>query len=56
MTLDFERRDPDRMAELLESAGFTLRLRTLRAPDEEIGDTAPQAFLIGRKGVGVAGG
>lgn len=56
VTLDFERRDPERMAELLESAGFTLRLRTLRAPDEKLGDTAPQAFLIGRKGVGVAGG
>ncbi|MFJ8140270.1 class I SAM-dependent methyltransferase [Streptomyces sp. NPDC096013] len=51
VTLDFQRRDPERMADLLEAAGFTLRSRTLRAPDEDIGDSAPQAFLIGRKAV-----
>nr|WSY52637.1 methyltransferase domain-containing protein [Streptomyces sp. NBC_00886] len=53
VTLDFERRQPDPMAELLEAAGFTLRSRTVREPDEELGDSAPQAFLIARKAAAV---
>ncbi|WP_406355660.1 methyltransferase domain-containing protein [Streptomyces sp. NBC_01635] len=46
--LDFRRRRPDRMAELLEAAGFTLVLRSERAADEEQGESTPQAFLIAR--------
>ncbi|MFI8302705.1 class I SAM-dependent DNA methyltransferase [Streptomyces sp. NPDC085927] len=48
VTLDFQRRRPDRMAEILEAAGFTLVLRAERAADEEQGESTPQAFLIAR--------
>ncbi|MFD0210146.1 class I SAM-dependent DNA methyltransferase [Streptomyces hirsutus] len=48
VALDFQRRRPDRMAELLEAAGFTLVLRSERAADEEQGESTPQAFLIAR--------
>jgi SAM-dependent methyltransferase len=51
VTLDFERRRPEPMAELLEAAGFTLRSRTVREAAEELGESAPQAFLIARKPV-----
>ncbi|WP_427921904.1 class I SAM-dependent methyltransferase [Streptomyces sp. cg40] len=43
--LDFERRRPETMAELLEAAGFTLRSRTVREADPELGESSPQAFL-----------
>ncbi|MET9734889.1 class I SAM-dependent methyltransferase [Streptomyces sp. NPDC006458] len=46
VTLDFLRRRPEAMAALLEEAGFALRSRTLREPDETVGESAPQAFLI----------
>ncbi|MEV5315198.1 class I SAM-dependent methyltransferase [Streptomyces sp. NPDC052610] len=46
VALDFERRRPERMAELLERAGFALWSRTVREPDETLGESAPQAFLI----------
>ncbi|MGX1132381.1 SAM-dependent methyltransferase [Streptomyces glaucescens] len=46
VALDFERRRPERMAELLEHAGFALRSRTVREPEETLGESAPQAFLI----------
>jgi SAM-dependent methyltransferase len=49
VTLDFERRRPEAMAELLEAAGFTLRSRTVREAEEELGESAAQAFLIARK-------
>ncbi|WAX78608.1 class I SAM-dependent DNA methyltransferase [Streptomyces sp. KMM 9044] len=49
VTLDFQRRRPDRMAEALETAGFTLVLRSERAADEEQGESTPQAFLIARR-------
>lgn len=45
--LDFQRRRPERMAELLQDAGFTLHSRTLREPGEA--ESAPQAFLIARR-------
>lgn len=48
VALDFQRRRPDRMAEALEAAGFTLVLRSERAADEEQGESTPQAFLIAR--------
>lgn len=49
VTLDFERRRPEAVAELLEAAGFTLRSRTVREAEEELGESAAQAFLIAGK-------
>ncbi|MFD3821814.1 class I SAM-dependent methyltransferase [Streptomyces sp. NPDC058625] len=49
VALDFQRRRPDRMADALETAGFTLVLRSERAADEEQGESTPQAFLIARR-------
>ncbi|WP_327407131.1 methyltransferase domain-containing protein [Streptomyces sp. NBC_01288] len=51
VTLDFERRRPEAMAELLEAAGFALRSRTVREAEEELGESSAQAFLMARKGV-----
>lgn len=51
--LDFERRRPERMAELLEAAGFAVRSRTVREADEELGESSAQAFLVARKPVAV---
>ncbi|WOX11707.1 class I SAM-dependent methyltransferase [Streptomyces sp. N50] len=51
VTLDFERRRPEAMAELLEAAGFRLRSRTVREAEEELGESSAQAFLVARKGV-----
>lgn len=47
--LDFERRRPETMAELLEAAGFALRSRTVREANQELGESSAQAFLTGRK-------
>ncbi|WP_405991576.1 methyltransferase domain-containing protein [Streptomyces sp. NBC_00986] len=52
VTLDFERRRPEAMAELLEAAGFRLRSRTVREAEEELGESSAQAFLTARKLVG----
>ncbi|MGW0332335.1 class I SAM-dependent methyltransferase [Streptomyces sp. NPDC003011] len=49
VTLDFQRRQPDHVAGLLTAAGFTLDSRTVRAPDEALGEPTPQAFLIARR-------
>ncbi|MCT7350839.1 class I SAM-dependent methyltransferase [Streptomyces sp. 15-116A] len=49
VTLDFQRRRPERMAALLEAAGLTLVLNSVRARDERLGESAPQAYLIVRK-------
>ncbi|MFI6205440.1 class I SAM-dependent DNA methyltransferase [Streptomyces sp. NPDC051041] len=49
VALDFERRQPDRVAGLLADAGLTVLSRTLRAPDAGAGESAPQAFLIARR-------
>ncbi|MBQ0828823.1 class I SAM-dependent DNA methyltransferase [Streptomyces tagetis] len=46
VTLDFERRRPEPMAELLAGAGLTVRVRTLREPDEALGEPVAQACLI----------
>ncbi|MET9386150.1 methyltransferase domain-containing protein [Streptomyces sp. NPDC002928] len=46
VSLDFQRRRPEQIAELLEAAGFALRSRTVREPDVELGESSPQAFLI----------
>jgi len=49
--LDFERRRPERVAELLVAAGFAVRSRTVREADEELGESSAQAFLVARKPV-----
>ncbi|PAZ15806.1 SAM-dependent methyltransferase [Streptomyces sp. SA15] len=51
VSLDFQRRQPDRVSGLLTAAGFTLVSRTVRAPDEPRAEPTPQAFLIARKSV-----
>ncbi|MER6977082.1 class I SAM-dependent DNA methyltransferase [Streptomyces carpinensis] len=49
VSLDFERRRPERITGLLTEAGFAPHSRTVREPDEALGESAPQAFLIARK-------
>lgn len=49
VALDFERRRPERMAALLTAAGFAMLSRTVREPMADLGETAPQAFLIARR-------
>ncbi|MFG2607265.1 class I SAM-dependent methyltransferase [Streptomyces sp. NPDC048514] len=49
VVLDFHRRRPERMAELLSGAGFTLRSSTVREREERNAESAPQAFLLARK-------
>ncbi|MGW5197957.1 class I SAM-dependent DNA methyltransferase [Streptomyces spiralis] len=49
VSLDFERRRPERIGELLTAAGFTPHSRLVREPGETLGESAPQAFLIARK-------
>ncbi|MFJ9814137.1 class I SAM-dependent DNA methyltransferase [Streptomyces sp. NPDC101151] len=49
VALDFHRRRPERLAELLTAAGFTLGSRTVREPVEHRGEPVPQAFLFAQK-------
>lgn len=49
VSMDFQRRQPDLIAGLLTEAGFTVMSRTVRAADEEAGESSPHAFLIARK-------
>ncbi|MFE6200122.1 class I SAM-dependent methyltransferase [Streptomyces sp. NPDC057838] len=49
VSLSFHRRRPERMAALLEGAGFTVRSRTVREADEEYGEPVPQAALVARR-------
>ncbi|MFD0316617.1 class I SAM-dependent DNA methyltransferase [Streptomyces flavalbus] len=49
VALDFLRRRPEQVAELLSAAGFTLRTRAVREPEEAFAETTPHAFLIARK-------
>ncbi|MGV9342788.1 class I SAM-dependent methyltransferase [Streptomyces sp. NPDC003688] len=46
VALDFLRRDPEHMAALLGDAGFALVSRTVREPDERLGEPVAQAFLF----------
>lgn len=51
ISLDFHRRRPDHVAELLSRAGLPVRARMLREPDD-VGDfveRAPRAYLLARK-------
>ncbi|QIY55783.1 class I SAM-dependent methyltransferase [Streptomyces sp. RPA4-5] len=52
VALDFRRRRPDRIAGLLTAAGLEVRTRMLREPDEELGESTPQGFLLARKPAG----
>ncbi|MFI1499208.1 class I SAM-dependent DNA methyltransferase [Streptomyces platensis] len=52
VALDFRRRRPDRIAGLLTAAGLEVRARTLREPDEGLGESTQQAFLTARKPAG----
>lgn len=51
VVLDFRRRQPERVAELLTAAGLSVRVRTVREIDTESAfpETAPQAFVMARK-------
>ncbi|MGW1778965.1 class I SAM-dependent DNA methyltransferase [Streptomyces sp. NPDC002143] len=49
VALDFLRRRPEQMVELLTAAGFTEQSRTVREPNTDRGEKVPQAFLILRK-------
>ncbi|MEV6178323.1 class I SAM-dependent methyltransferase [Streptomyces sp. NPDC052015] len=49
VALDFLRRRPDRMAGLLTTAGFDVRVRMEREPDQERGENVSQACLIARR-------
>ncbi|WP_258175178.1 class I SAM-dependent DNA methyltransferase [Actinopolyspora mortivallis] len=57
ISLDFHRRRPERVAELLERAGLSVRARLLREPDEEgdFPEETPQGFLLARKPLGDRG-
>ncbi|MFH9860682.1 class I SAM-dependent DNA methyltransferase [Streptomyces sp. NPDC017202] len=48
VSLDFHRRRPEAMAELLAAAGFSVRSRTVRAPEPDLDEKVPQAYLIAR--------
>ena len=54
VSLDFHRRQPERVAALLGEAGFVLRARMVREPDEDgdFPEDTPQGFLLARKPAG----
>jgi hypothetical protein len=45
--LDFHRRRPDHVAELLAAAGLVVRTRVVREPED--GEPTAQAYLLARK-------
>ena len=51
VSLDFQPRPPEPVTRLLGAAGFGIRARLLREPDEEgqFPERTPQAFLLARK-------
>ncbi|MEU9648333.1 class I SAM-dependent methyltransferase [Streptomyces sp. NPDC048110] len=49
VALGFERRQPERMARLLEQAGFTVLSRTVRVQEADTSPQVPQACLIARR-------
>ena len=50
VSLDFHRRQPDRVADLVRTAGFAVRARTVREPDidGDYPESTPQAYLLAR--------
>ncbi|KOG28493.1 class I SAM-dependent methyltransferase [Streptomyces resistomycificus] len=55
VSLDFQRRRPEAVTELLSAAGFDMVARTVREPDVGLEETTPHAFLIARKPAQTAG-
>lgn len=55
VSLDFHRREPDRVADLLDRAGLAVLARTVRAPDGygHFPEQTPQGYLLARKPAGV---
>jgi SAM-dependent methyltransferase len=49
VSLDFQRRRPEHMVELLTAAGFEPISRTVREADETLGEPVPQAVVMARK-------
>jgi SAM-dependent methyltransferase len=51
VALDFHRRQPHRVAELLSQAGLVVRAHLLREPDEDgdFPEQSPQGFVLARK-------
>ncbi|GGO47045.1 methyltransferase [Streptomyces daqingensis] len=49
VSLDFHRRQPEFVAELLAEAGLPVQARLSREPDDRGMETTPQAFLLSRK-------
>lgn len=51
VSLDFHRRRPEHVADLLVAAGFDVRATLWRAPDEEgeFAERTPQAYILARK-------
>jgi SAM-dependent methyltransferase len=51
ISLDFHRRQPDRVAELLSHVGLVVRARMVREPDEEgdFPEATPQGFVLAHK-------
>ncbi|MBC9727799.1 class I SAM-dependent methyltransferase [Streptomyces sp. TRM68367] len=49
VSLDFQRRQPDKVAALLEEAGFGIRARMVREPEEGTTESTPQAYLFAHK-------
>lgn len=46
VSLDYHRRRPEQVAESLGRAGFVIRARTLREPDDDGVETTPRALLL----------
>lgn len=51
VSLDFHRRQPEQVADLLARAGLPVRARLLREPDDfgDFTELTPQAVLVARK-------
>lgn len=51
VSLEFHRRRPDQVADVLRGAGFALRARMVREPDEDgpYPERTPQAYVLARK-------
>jgi SAM-dependent methyltransferase len=51
VSLEFRRRRPERVAELLRQAGLVVRAQLLREPDDEgdFTERTPQAFILARR-------
>ncbi len=49
VSMTFQRRRPDRIAQLLAEAGFTLMSQTVRVADEAAGESADHAYLMARR-------